>query len=127
MTAPSPEFVDYVIEHLEPLVPLFTSRFFGGVGISNGVAQFAMIIGNSLYFVVDDVTRPKYELAGMQAFSYSTKKGVVQVRRYFEVPKEVLTDAEQLKNWLDEAINIAVHPQKSKRPVKSAKPKPSNK
>ena len=83
------------------------SRFFGGVGISHGSVQFAMIMGNSLYFVVDNNTRQKYEKADMTPFSYTTRKGRVQVRKYFELPEEVLTDAEQLRLWAREAIQVA--------------------
>lgn len=88
----SAEYTEYVLELLEPLGRVRTTRFFGGVGLSVGTAQFAMIMGNSLYVVVNDSTRPKYEKAGMAAFSYLTKKGRVQVRRYFELPEEILTD-----------------------------------
>ena len=85
-----------------------------GVGIYSGAAQFAMIMGNSLYFVVDDSTRPKYERAGMEPFSYITKKGRVHVRRYFELPEDVLTDSEELKAWAHESIHTAGKDKKAK-------------
>jgi DNA transformation protein and related proteins len=66
-----------------------------------------MIMGNSLYFVVDKDTRGKYEQAGMQPFSYTTKKGHIHVRRYFELPEDILTDPEQLRVWASEAMFIA--------------------
>ena len=116
MTA-SAEYTEYVLELLEPIGRVRTSRFFGGAGISIGSAQFAMIMGNSLYFVVDDNTRPKYEAAGMAPFSYLTKKGRIQVRRYFELPEEILTDPQALKLWADEAIQLA---------AEEKKPKPKN-
>lgn len=115
MTA-SIEYTEYVLEHLAPVGPLHTGRFFGGVGISNGAIQFAMIMGNSLYFVVDESTRKKYEKMGMQPFSYLTKKGRVQVRKYFELPEEVLTDPAQLRIWADEAMSVA---HKTKKPSKA--------
>lgn len=114
--APSTEFTDYVLEFLTPILPVQTSRFFGGIGISYDSVQFAMMMGNSLYFAVDDNSRGKYEQAGMQPFSYITKKGRGQVRRYFEVPEEILTDAEQLRLWVSEAIAVAY---KSKKPKKA--------
>lgn len=113
----STEYTEYVLERLEPIGRIRTSRFFGGVGISIGSAQFAMIMGNSLYFVVDDNTRPQYEKVGMAPFSYLTKKGRIQVRRYFELPEEILTDPQALKLWADEAIQLA---------AKEKKPKPKN-
>lgn len=72
-----------------------------------------MIMGNSLYFAVDEDTRKKYEQAGMPSFSYMTKKGRVQVRKYFELPEDVLTDPERLRLWASEAMQVAG---KTKRP-----------
>lgn len=104
---PSAEYQAYVLELMEPVIPPKTTRFFGGVGLTYNAVQFGMMIGNNLYFVVDDSTRVKYVQAGMEAFSYLTKKGRVQVRRYYELPEEILTDAVQLRVWMWEAINIA--------------------
>lgn len=117
------EYTEYVLELLAPIGPLRTSRFFGGVGLLRGSVQFAMIMGNSLYFVVDDNTRPKYEQAGMTSFSYTTRKGEVQVRRYFELPEEVLTDAEQLRLWVNESIRVASQTKKHGRATERARPK----
>lgn len=116
----SAEYTEYVLELLEPLGRVRTARFFGGVGLTLGNAQFAMIMGNSLYFVVDESTRPKYEKAGMTSFSYLTKKGRVQVRRYYELPEEILTDAQALKLWAAESVKLAV---RDKKP-KSNRPRP---
>ena len=107
--------MEYVLELLEPIGPVQTGRFFGGVGISNGFAQFAMIMGNSLHFVVDEDTRGKYEQAGMQPFSYTTRKGHILVRRYFELPEDILTDPEQLRVWASEAMFIAGSTKPKKR------------
>ena len=104
---PSTEYKEYVLELLEPIGSLRTSHFFGGIGIYYGSVQFAMMMGNSLYFVVDESTRKKFEQAGMQPFSYLTKKGRIQVRKYFELPEDVLTDAEQLRQWAQESIQVA--------------------
>ncbi|MBI3899846.1 MAG: TfoX/Sxy family protein [Gammaproteobacteria bacterium] len=116
----SAEYTEYVLELLQPIGPVHTGRMFGGVGIRAGSAMFAMIMGNTLYFVVDDSTRPKYEQAGMQPFSYTTKKGRIQVRRFYELPEEVLTDVEQLRIWARESIRLASQKQQSLR-VKTTK------
>lgn len=118
MTA-SKEYTEYVLTFLEALGPIRTDRFFGGVGISDGAIQFAVIMNNCLYFVVDESTRKKYEQAGMQPFSYMTKKGRIQVRKYFELPEEVLTDPAQLRIWANEAMAVA---RKTRKPNKTAGP-----
>ena len=119
---PSAEYKDYVLEFLEPLFPIRISRFFGGIGLSYDAVQFAMIMGNSLYFAVDEYTRKKYERAGMQPFSYMAKRGRIQVRKYFELPEDVLNDPEQLRLWAHEAIQVAANTKKSKRRAKSDTP-----
>jgi DNA transformation protein len=111
----SKEYTEYVLKFLEPLFPIRTSRFFGGVGVSYDSVQFAMIMDNSLYFVVDEDSRKKYERLGMQPFSYTTKKGQVKVRKYFEVPEEILIDAGQLQIWANESLRAANNTQKSEK------------
>ena len=119
----SSEYTEYVLELLEPIGPVKISRFFGGVGISHGLVQFAMIMGNSLYFVVNDNTRQKYETVGMTAFSYTTKKGRVQVRKYFELPEEILTDTEQLRLWAGESIQVAANTKKPNKTLNRTRQK----
>ena len=116
--SPSKEYKEYVLELLGPIGSVRTSRFFGGVGITYDTVQFAMMMGNSLYFVVDESTRKKYEQAGMESFSYLTKKGRVHVRKYYELPEDVLTDHEQLRIWAIESNLVA---NKSKKPSKEHK------
>jgi DNA transformation protein and related proteins len=105
--APRTEYTNYVLELLEPIGHMRASPFFGGTGIYDGSAQFAMVMGNTLYFAVDDASRAKYEQAGMKPFSYLTKNGRVQVRRYFELPEDVLADPQRLRQWAHEAIDLA--------------------
>lgn len=107
MTKGSEAFVHYVLDALKSVGALQAGRFFGGVGISDGHVQFAMIMGNSVYCVVDDRTRPLYEACGMSPFSYMTKKGRVQVRKYYELPEDILSDADELKQWVRQSIDAA--------------------
>jgi DNA transformation protein len=111
----SDEFTAYALEQLEAVGPVKAARFFSGTGLSRNGTQFAFVIGGSLYFVVDDETRQRYEAAGMQCFEYDTKKRRVQVRRYYEVPEEVLSDPESLREWANESLAVA---------ARTAKPRP---
>ena len=103
----SPEFIEYVRELLLPLGNLKDGKFFGGFAFKSGSKQFAMIMGNTLYFCVNDQTRPKYKALGMEPFSYSTKKGRVRVNKYFSVPEELFENQEKLVEWAREAIESA--------------------
>ncbi|MBL1277596.1 MAG: TfoX/Sxy family protein [Ectothiorhodospiraceae bacterium] len=103
----SPEFIEFVRELLLPLGELKDGKFFGGFAFKSGTKQFAMIMGNTLYFCVNAHTREKYEALGMEPFSYSTKKGKVNVKKYYSVPDDFFEDNEQLVAWANEAIESA--------------------
>ncbi len=100
-------FMNYVRELLEPLGNLDEQRFFSGRAFRQDGVQFAMVMGGTLYFVVDDITRVKYEDADSEPFSYKKKGGTVDVRKYFRVPDEVLDDASLIVDWAVEAIHAA--------------------
>jgi len=103
----SAEFVSHVRELLAPLGPLSDGKFFGGHAMKYQGRQFAMVMGNTLYFVVDDQTRPAYEQRGSTPFSYSTKQRVVKVRKYFSAPEELFEDRELFLSWARQAIAAA--------------------
>jgi DNA transformation protein len=51
----------------------------------------------------------------MQCFEYDTKKRRVQVQRYYEVPEEVLSDPDSLREWANESLAVT---------ARTAKPRP---
>jgi DNA transformation protein len=101
------EFIEYVRELFAPLGQLKENKFFGGFAFKSGSKQFAMIMDNTLYFCVSENTRPKYEAIGMAPFSYSTKRGIVKVKKYYSVPEDLFEDQEKLIAWASEAIQSA--------------------
>ncbi|WP_394788607.1 TfoX/Sxy family protein [Rhodoferax sp.] len=116
MSAGSSSFVDFILEQLAGMPQLRSKRFFGGIGLVSGETQFAMLMGNTLYFVVNDITRPRYEQIGSQCFAYDTKARRVQVKKYFEVPADMLEDPSALLALAQEALQTA-------RQAKLPKPK----
>jgi len=107
MTGSTKEYIEYVLELLEPINAITAGKFFGGQGVSCDSVQFAMIMGNSLFFVVDDSTRGKYIDMGTECFWYKTKKKKVNVKKYHEVPAEIIENSEALIEWAKESIEIA--------------------
>ena len=103
----SNDYAEYVMDQLASLRNITSGRFFGGIGLSTAGAQFAMVMGSTLYFVVNDATRPKYEKMGSHCFSYSTKKKQVGVKKYYTVPAELIEDPEQLVTLAKESILAA--------------------
>ena len=106
MGTSSKEFVVYVMEQLGPLKDVKTGRFFGGVGLKSADRLFGMIMGNVLYFVVDETTRPAYQDMGSRCFSYSTKRGPVEVHRFYEVPADRLEDSEACVELAKQSIEV---------------------
>jgi len=119
--AVSAEYLAYIQDLLCDLPGLSSKTFFGGKSLrssyyenQNGElrdqlkdTQFAMIINDVLYFVVDDITRPKYEKLGMTSFQYEKKTGIVNVRKYYTAPEECFEDQDVMLEWAKEALQTA--------------------
>jgi DNA transformation protein and related proteins len=110
MAGTSRDYIAFVMERLAPLPDITSKRFFGGIGLSCNGVQFAMIMGNSLYFVVNQTTRTRYEKMGSTCFRYDTKKGTVEVKKYYEVPADCMDDDASLLELAREAIIISHKP-----------------
>ena len=108
----STEFVEYIKELLNGFPELTTKKYFGGVAFRSSYLgkdkQFAIVLGDSLYFVVDGQTRPKYEEKGMKPFSYEKKDKTVIVNKWSTAPEELFEDEELMKVWAMEALEAAV-------------------
>jgi DNA transformation protein len=99
-------FRSFVLEQLGRVVRDVRGRsMFGGVGIYSGDVFFALIADDTLYFKVDDSTRPEFESRNMDPFRPYGPDG--EVMQYYCVPAEVLEDAEALADWAERAIAVA--------------------
>jgi DNA transformation protein len=103
MSKPRDEFTHFVLDQLAHVPALTSAPFFGGIGLRLGASFFGVIMGGSLYFSTSPATRAEYEKHGSRCFSY-VKQGKVQKTKLFEVPAEVLDDADVLRIWADRAI-----------------------
>lgn len=74
-----------------------------------------MMMDNALYFVVDEATRPRYLAHGSACFSYENGTRRVEVRRYQEVPTQVLENADFLVAWGREAVASAAGGKRNSR------------
>jgi DNA transformation protein and related proteins len=102
----SESFRTFVLEQLGRQVQGVRGRsMFGGVGIYSGEHFFALIADDTLYFKVDDSTRPDFEARGMGPFRPYGEDG--EVMQYYCVSDDVLEDAELLGQWAEKAIGVA--------------------
>ena len=101
--AVSAEFRDYVLDQLRAVAPVTAKAMFGGVGIYSRGLFFALIAEDVLYFKVDATTRKAYEERGSRAFN-PFGKGTMG---YYELPEDILEDAEELREWMRAALAVA--------------------
>jgi DNA transformation protein len=78
---------------------------FGGVGLYSGDLFFALMDDDVLYFKVDDTTRARFEERRLGPFRPGGEAG--EVMQYYEVPADVMEDAEALAPWAAEAVEVA--------------------
>jgi DNA transformation protein len=104
--AVSEGYCGYVLEQLGAVSGLSTRRMFGGVGIYSGEAFFALIDDDVLYFKVDDSISADYESRGMRRFRPYPDRPEASMG-YYEVPADVMEDAEELARWARRSIAVA--------------------
>ena len=99
-------FRSYVLEQLGRVLSNVRSRsMFGGVGIYSGDLFFALIDDDTLYFKVDDSTRPDFQSRNMTPFRPYGPEG--EVMQYYCVPPELLDDVDLLGEWAQKAVEVA--------------------
>lgn len=103
----SASFVEYVREQLSGLGAVTSRRMFGGVGLYCAGRFFGLIDDDTLYFKVDDRNRPDYLARGMAPFRPYRDRPEVSMT-YFQVPVEVIEDAELLAQWARAGVRAAV-------------------
>jgi DNA transformation protein and related proteins len=113
----------YIIEQLQALPQLSTRRMFGGLGLYSGAWFFALIDDDVLFFKVDDANRADYQARGMQGFRPFPDRPDVSLG-YFQVPPEVIEEAEDLARWARRSIEVAQRAAAKKvRSRKTAEPR----
>lgn len=119
--AVSETFRALVLDQLARIAPdVRGKRMFGGLGIYSGEAFFALADGDRLYVKADEQTRGRFEQQGWEAFRpFGDGRMVMQ---YYELPLEVIENAERLRPWVELALAAAARGAKSKRkPAKRTK------
>jgi DNA transformation protein len=102
----SPSFRTFVLEQLGRCASSIRARnMFGGVGIYAGELFFALIADDTLYLKVDDRTRPDFERRGLGPFRPYGEHG--EVMQYYRVSEDLLEDAEELRVWVEQAVEVA--------------------
>lgn len=107
MNAATNEFINHLLDLLEPLGPVSARRMFGGYGIYLDRLMFALVADDTLYLKVDDTSRAEFVAAGLEPFRY-VKQGKSYEMSYHAAPEDALEDAELLRDWARKAVDAAM-------------------
>jgi DNA transformation protein len=118
--AVSKNFVAYVLEQLAQITNVTSRRMFGGVGLYAEGLFFGLIDDDTLYFKVDDSNRAEYAQRGSKPFCPFPDKSEFSMS-YYDLPAEVLEDAEDLTRWARKSVVVASAAASRKARKKSSK------
>jgi len=105
--AVSDEFLDYVIDQLSSWGEVSARRMFGGAGLYCDGVMFGLIADDVAYLKVDDSNQEEFIKAGSSTFNPYPEKTKTYEMSYFEIPADVLEDAESLGKWAGRALTVA--------------------
>jgi|TARA_B110000881_G_C18187096_1_gene322977 DNA transformation protein len=100
------EFLNYMLDLLEPMGELSYKPLFGGYAICKHDAAFALVFDGTVYFKTDTTNRKDYESYNSNPLTYR-KQGKTISLSNLEVPAEVMEDQDRLLQWANTAYKIA--------------------
>jgi len=101
MSEKNDSFKDFVLDQLTDLHELTCRTMFGGYGLYHRATFFGIIHKDRLYFKVTPATASPYKEHGMKPFRPNAKQ---TLKSFYEVPVDVIEDAEALTNWAAQAV-----------------------
>ena len=111
--AVSQSFLDQLREILAPLGTISIRRMFGGASVYADGILFALADDDVLYLKADELTKRRYEAAGLGRFTYDGKTGPVSMS-YWRAPERFYDEPDDMQDWAREAIAVA---SKAKKPA----------
>lgn len=97
-------FVRFVLDQLQTLGEVRPRPMFGGHGLYHRGVFFGIVFDGRLYLKTDADTVADYVAAGMGPFRPTPRQTLA---RYYEVPAEIIEDAELLAAWARTAVAVA--------------------
>jgi DNA transformation protein len=105
--AVQPQYLAYILEQLEALGNLHSRRMFGAVGLYSGELFFGLIDDDTLFFKSDSTDSAEYIARKMPRFMPFPDRPEA-VMAYYQVPADVIEDAESLIAWARKAVAVAL-------------------
>ena len=92
---------------------------FGGLGLYSADLFFGIVDDDTVFFKVDDTTRSRYQKRRMKPFD-----PMGSPMSYWQVPPEVIEDADELASWVREALEVAARARPKRRKPATRKKRP---
>ena len=105
--AVSNDFVEFIAEQLAPLGIVSSRRMFSGRGLYIDGDIIGFLFEDSLYFKVDDITRPIYEAEGSEPFTYATKDGPRVITGNWRAPERLFDDPDAMREFASAAHAVS--------------------
>ena len=94
------EYVEFLLEQLQPFGPVSARAMFGGHGIYKDGAIFGIVADDTFYLKVDDVNRGEFEARKLSPFTYeSTTRGTQLSMNYYQCPADALESPALMLEW----------------------------
>jgi DNA transformation protein and related proteins len=101
MNSKDESFKDFVLDQMRDLDGVDARRMFGGFGLYREETFFGILHNGRLYFKIDEASVGEYRKRKMKPFRPNRKQ---TLKSYYQLPVEILEDAEQLGDWAKRAI-----------------------
>ena len=105
------EFVNYLMEMMEPMGGISSRAMFGGYGIYKDGVMFALIAEDTLYLKVDDFNRFEFERLDLEPFVY-TKGKKPTTMSYNRAPEGALDTSDEMIRWAQLGFEAALRSRK---------------
>ncbi len=93
------DYLNYVLERLDPIGQITARAMFGGFGLYHRGVIFGLVAYDELYFKVGENNIMEYKALNSSPFIYPGKHKPVTMS-YWRLPEPVLEDDERLKTWV---------------------------
>lgn len=107
------EFVNYIMELMEPFEDVNIKSMFGGYGIFKNGLMFAIVANDALYFKVDAFNKFEFDRLELGPFMYAKGKKPTAMS-YHRAPEEVFDSSDNMLLWAKLGFDAALRTKKKK-------------
>jgi DNA transformation protein and related proteins len=94
-------FKDFIVDQLSAMDGVEARRMFGGHGLYQDETFFGIVHKGKLFFKIDESTVGAYRKRKMESFRPNGKQ---TLKSYYQVPMEIIEDADVLREWAVKAV-----------------------